>query len=563
MEQTIHKKKDNILKRWYTLCEPDKKVWFFQIFFYILYAILYALMTIFAAKTINCLYNQDWNGAFFWLAIELLDIILRNVFYHIEYIFYGKQLIHIRKTISTKIYRKILSVESKTLKKFSAEKIINIAQSNMGSASEFPDIIASIIQYMVQVIIAITAIFTTNIYAGIVVALLGVVNFFVINALNKRMGRILNSRYEKKDNSFKEYSKIISGKSVIEEMHGGAIYETNLLQHVNDFSKEYARYYRTYSFRGNIYYAIWNVVIYAITAFLIFMVSKGQLDVALYLIIVPYLSSCTDKLNTLYTKFDGTENMRVDVDRINLILNLTDKQMVQYGNINKEAEGYSLAFINVFYKAEEPEAVNLKDVNMLFTMKGVNIVKGKRSCGKRAIFNMLRRRIQPNSGKILLDNLNLYDYNEKTFKNHIDYCSAHPSFVNGTVKENLLMAHSNFHNIQKLVKVLNLTNVIQSLPQGYETLIGDIKNGETLFWIGLIRAALSKCKILMIYEYPEDVSEDFHIKLQNIIASSDPYKRTIILFTHKNNYDNLADTIYKIDNGKVKLVKALSETSKI
>lgn len=138
MEQVVNKKKDNIFKRWYTLCEPDKKIWFFQIFFYILYAILYALMTIFAAKTINCLYNQDWNGAFFWLAIELLDIILRNVFYHIEYIFYGKQLIHIRKIISTKIYHKILSAESKTLKKFSAEKIINIAQNNMGYASEFP-----------------------------------------------------------------------------------------------------------------------------------------------------------------------------------------------------------------------------------------------------------------------------------------------------------------------------------------------------------------------------------------------------------------------------------------
>ena len=63
------KKQDNILKRWYKLCEPNKKDWALQIISYGLYAILYALMAIFAAKTINCLYNGDFKGAFIWLGV--------------------------------------------------------------------------------------------------------------------------------------------------------------------------------------------------------------------------------------------------------------------------------------------------------------------------------------------------------------------------------------------------------------------------------------------------------------------------------------------------------------
>lgn len=373
-------------------------------------------------------------------------------------------------------------------------------------------------------------IFVSNIYAGLIVVALGVVNFFVFNKLNKKLGHILNQRYEKKDLSFKEYSNILSGKSVINELNAKDEYRKKLLDYTEQFNKEYKRYYNVQSFRDNVYYAIWNVVVYAITAFLIFMVSKGTMELAVYLVIVPYLSSCTDKLTTLYSKFGGVENMRVDVDRINTILSLTDKQLVQYGDVNK-SEGYNLGFIDVSYKGDYAE---LKNMDMSFKMNGVNIVKGERNCGKRYVFDMLRRKIKPDGGEVLLDNLPLYNYNEKTFKNHIDYCSAHPIFISGTIKDNLLVANKDFNFIKSLVEEIGLTEKIESLPSGYNTDITDIYDGETRFWIGLIRAALSKCKVLMIYEYPEDVTPNFHKTLGHIIETCETDKRTLIFFTHRS-----------------------------
>lgn len=508
-------------------------------------------MTIFAAKTINCLANGDYNGAFFWLIMELADIWLRNISLHFQYKFYGKHYGIIRNNISTKIYDKVLNMDENSFKNFSSEKIISIAQNNMGDASAFPDYVASILQYSVQVAIAIVTIYISNIYAGLIVTALGIVNFFVYNKLNKRLGSILNKRYEKKDLSFKEYSRILSGKSVISELDAKEEYRKKLLSHIEGFNKEYEKYYNTQSFRDNIYYAIWNIVVYAITAFLIFMVSKNTMDLAVYLVIVPYLTSCTDKLNTLYSKFGGVENMRVDVDRINMILSLSDKQLAQYGDVNS-SEGYNLGFIDVSYNGDY---ANLKNMDMSFKMNGVNIVKGERNCGKRYVFDMLRRKIKPDSGEVLLDNLPLYNYSNKTFKNHIDYCSAHPVFINGTIKENLVVKNKDFEYIKTLVAELGLSDKINNLPKGYDTDISDIYDGETRFWIGLIRAALSKCKVLMIYEYPDDVTPNFFETLQHIIETCETDKRTLILFTHKNDYDNLADMIYVINNGKVSLKK--------
>ncbi len=557
-KDTTKVKQENVFKRWYKLCQPSKKLWFFQILFYICYAVIYTLMAVFAAKTINCLVEHNWKGAFMWLGIEFADILLRNVFLHLQYVFYGKHYGHIRKNITVKIYNKLFKSEEKELKNLTTEKIINIAQSNMGSAAEFPDYVAYIMRYIVQVGIALVTIFISNVYAGLIVMAVGVVNFFVYNALNKKLGGLMKMRFEKKDLSFQEYSKILSGRPVIEELNIKEEYKDKLIQHIDEFSDSYSRYYTTSSFRDNIYYVIWNIVVYSITAFLIYLVSQGSMDLAVYLVIVPYLTSCITELNNLYTKFGGIENMRVDIDRINIILSLNEKQLIQYGNVNKTSDGYNLGFIDVSYHCPETD-ISLSKMDISFKMNATNIVKGERNCGKRIVFNLLRRRIKQDSGMIMLDNLNLTDYNEKTFKQHIDYCSAHPMFLKGTIKENLLVANKDFSAVEAMVKELNLEEVISKLPQGYNTQIADIFDGETRFLIGLIRASLSKSKILMIYEYPDDVSENFHKLLQHVIASSEKSKRTLIFFTHKDDYDQYADLIYEIKNGKIKSIKAKSK----
>ena len=554
-------KKERLFKKWYRICEPSKYMWFMQIFLYVLYAIIYSLMAIFAAKTINCLVEKDWKGAFIWLGVEFLDILVRNVVYHIQYLYYGKHYGYIQKNVTTKIFNKIFQSEEKGLERLTSEKIINIAQNNLNYVADFPDYIASILSYSIQVGIAIVTIFISNVYAGLIVIVLGIINFFVYNKVYKKLGKIMDRRYEKKDLSFQEYSKILNGKPVIEELHAGEDYKTKLLEHVDAYGKEYKKYYDLHSFLNQIYFVIWNFVVYAITAFLIYLVSQGSMDLAVYLVIVPYLTSCITKLNELYVKFGSIENMRADIDRINVILSLDEKQLVQYGNVNKESQGYNLGFIDVSYK-NTVTGNNFSNIDISMKMHGLNIIKGERNCGKRDIFNMLRRTIQPDSGIIMYDNLNLYDYSEKTFKNHIDYCSAHPYFIKGTVKENLLVANKNFSVIEAQVKELHLEEVINSLPQGYETPISDILEGETRFLIGLIRATLSKCKILMIYEYPDDVSENFHKILQHIISTSEGSKRTLIFFTHKDDYDNLADMLYEIKNGKIKLAKVTNKKNK-
>lgn len=547
-------KPDNILKRWYKLAQPHKGIWFGQIFTYTVYTVMLFFVTIFSAKVINCMYNGEWAKAFLFLGLELLAIIIRSLSIHIEYNFYGKQHIVIRKNVARKVYNKILTLDDNEEKKISREKIINIAINNMADLSEFPDVVGFFIGHAVQVLVTLITVFIANWIAGVLVTLVGIINFFVYFKINKKLGRILLKRHEKKDVMFKSYNKVVEGKAVINEYGINQKYQDEIVKDVDSFANEYAKYYNVTSIKSNFYNAVWKTGVYAITALMLFFVSKGSLDIAIYLIIVPYLTSCTEKLNSLFDRTNGLENMRVDVDRVNLILNLDEKQLVKYGFYNKENSSYNLGLIDVSCKGSE-DSGSLKNADISFKMNSINVIKGERGSGKRNIFNLLRRRIKPDKGRVLLDNLDLYDYNKKTFKNHIDYCSSHPIFIKGSIKENLLIAKNNFNDVKAICSKLGLDKTIEKYAKGYETNIDEVKSSGVLFLLGLARALLSDCNILMIYELPQDTPETFRKKIVNYLKSNNVDK-TIIIFTHSNAYDEIASLTYTVTKGKVKLEQA-------
>ena len=549
-------KKPNIISRWYKLAEPSKSLWFWQTITYILYVIFYTIITIFAARTINCMYEGNWKWAFINLGIELLTLVLRYIFLHFEYIAYGKQHIHIRKVVAKKIYNKILSCESNKIKNFTKEKLINISLSNISYIAEFPDPVAKFIAILIQVIITLVIIFVANIWAGLIVIVVGVINFFVYYFYNKKMGKIMLEQHEKNDEVFQSYNKIIDGRAVINEFASKEKYEGEILDNVDKYSKAYARYYNVYSLKVNINCAVWNVIIYGVTALMLYFVSQGTLAIEVYLVIIPYLSSGTTKLTELFDKSSFLENMRVDVDRVNLILGLSDKELIQYGEINAETIGYNLGLISVNYENADKSSENygvLKDVDISFKMNAINLIKGSKGSGKRLIFNLLRRYIKPQSGTVLLDNLDLYSYNEATFKSHIYYCSSHPTFIKGSIKENLLLANKDFKKIVDVCKNVEVYDVIMAMPNGFDTQISDIKASSTLFLIGLARAVLSNCKILMVYELPEDCPPIFRKKVKNLLKNY-YIDKTIIIFSHSDVYDDISELIYEISNGKVKKV---------
>ena len=73
----------------------------------------------------------------------------------------------------------MLTINDDELKKVSKEKVISIALNNMGNAAEFADSVAIFVAYIVQVVLILCVVFSSNILAGIIILSVGVLNFFV------------------------------------------------------------------------------------------------------------------------------------------------------------------------------------------------------------------------------------------------------------------------------------------------------------------------------------------------------------------------------------------------
>ncbi len=230
------------------------------------------------------------------------------------------------------------------------------------------------------------------------------------------------------------------------------------------------------------------------------------------------------------------------------------RELSQYGQINCDTPGYNLGFIDVSYKNDDSNseyAGMISHIDLSFMMNKINVVKGKKGCGKRHIFNILRRYIKPDQGIVLLDNLDLFKYDLKNFKTYINYCSSHLTFIKGTIRENLLIVNNDFEKVEEVCKKVGVYDTILKLPQKFDTDISSSTESSTLFLIGLARAVLSNCKILMVYELPDDVSKSFRKNIKNLFKTNN-FNKTIIIFTHCSFYDDIADMKFLIENGKVK-----------
>ena len=58
----------------------------------------------------------------------------------------------------------------------------------------------------------------------------------------------------------------------------------------------------------------------------------------------------------------------------------------------------------------------------------------------------------------------------------------------------------------------------------------------------------------MVYEIPNDVPARFRVNVNNFFKDVETDK-TIILFTHTDTYDSIAQTVYKVEDGKVEKIK--------
>lgn len=214
-----------------------------------------------------------------------------------------------------------------------------------------------------------------------------------------------------------------------------------------------------------------------------------------------------------------------------------------------------IKFENITFSYDSDKNKVLDKFNLNIKHKTTVALIGHSGSGKSTILNLLTKSYLPENGIITIDNVDIKDLDEATFKDAISIVSQSPYIFNMSIKDNLLLVNpdANSDEIDKVCKQACLYDYINSLPDKYDTVIGESGvnlSGGQKQRLAIARALLKNSPILLFDEATSALDNQTQSEIK---ATLDNLKNeyTIIIVAHRLSTIQDCDTIHVIDDGKV------------
>lgn len=212
-----------------------------------------------------------------------------------------------------------------------------------------------------------------------------------------------------------------------------------------------------------------------------------------------------------------------------------------------------IAFSNVDLWYEEKKALSLITLTI---KKGESAAfVGVSGAGKTSLVDLLLGLFVPQKGTILIDGVDLHDYNLASWRRKIGYLSQDMFLFHDTIYKNLIWISGDAgeKDIKKAIKASYADEFIATLPQGLHTLIGDrgVKlSGGQRQRIILARVLLQNPEIIIFDEAFNALDADSEQKIKQ--ATKELFRdKTKIFISHRLASIKDVNTIYVMDKGRI------------
>ena len=253
----------------------------------------------------------------------------------------------------------------------------------------------------------------------------------------------------------------------------------------------------------------------------------------------------------------GIRKAMASAQRYNKIVSLEeDETSVSNETVFNPNIPHNIKFDNVYFGYEGKEFLQGVSLNISVGQK-IAIV-GPTGSGKTTLLNLLLKFFRVREGNIYIDDISISEINNKDIRDSISYVGQECILFNDTIYNNIAIATgcNNDSEIIQAAKKANIHDYIMSLPNQYNTVVGD--NGLSLSGgqrqcICLARAFLKNAPVFVLDEATSALDRVLETKVIESIKSTCEHK-TLVFITHKLPENMKFDSIYSIENGLIKVV---------
>lgn len=218
----------------------------------------------------------------------------------------------------------------------------------------------------------------------------------------------------------------------------------------------------------------------------------------------------------------------------------------------KHMEG-NVEFKDVSYTADDEDIV--KDISFS-AKKGQTVgILGSTGAGKSTIMNLLCRFVDATSGEVLVDGVNVKDWNLYDLRDNIGMAMQDIFLFSDTIEGNIAYGRPNctFEEIHEAAVMADANHFIKAMPEGYDTIVGErgvgLSGGQKQR-ISLARALLKKPSILILDDTTSAVDMETESYIQQQLGKLNG-QCTIFVIAYRISSIKDADQILVMDNGRI------------
>ncbi len=544
------------LRRLYTFVGPYKKQFFGLIGIIIVSSILAPLLPLLIKYTIDGpIATGDYNELALMMAIMIGVLIVQGLVSFVNTYLSGWLGQYIIRDIRVTLYEKIINLRLRFFDQTPIGRLVTRVISDVETLSNvFSDGMAAIAGDILQLVLIIAVMFYTD-------WKLSLISLSMIPLM-------LFSTYvfkEKIKDAFNEVRAAVSNLNSFVQEH---ITGMNIVQIFGSEESEYEKFkkintdHRDSNIRSILYYSIYfpvaDVIAAAGTGLVVWYGSKQILaqDVTFGTVtaFVMFIGLFFRPIRQLADRFNTLQMGIVSTDRILKLLD-SDDYTENNGTYEPETVRGKVEFKNVWFAYKDDEYV-LKDINFHMNEGETIAFVGATGAGKSSIINLLSRFYDINKGEILIDGVDVHEYELTALRRNIGVVLQDVFLFSDTIENNITLGNPDIthEQIVEAAKLVGVHEFIERLPGGYTYNV--MERGSTLSvgqrqLISFVRAMVHNPKITVLDEATSSVDSETEELIQHAIETL-MEGRTAIVIAHRLSTIQKADKIIVLDKGEIK-----------
>ena len=286
----------------------------------------------------------------------------------------------------------------------------------------------------------------------------------------------------------------------------------------------------------------------------VYQIQSNEMSIGDFIIVNTYLIQLSIPLNFIGFVYWQIKQSLVDMENMFTLLNEKTEIIDNIDAKDLIISKASVTFKNVSFHYDEKRKI-IKDISFKIYPNQTVAIVGPTGAGKSTISKIFFRFYDPTSGTILIDNQDIRKVTQKSLRKQIAVVPQDTVLFNETLFYNISYGNPNSskEEIVQVTKMAKLHDFIESLPDGYNTIVGErglkLSGGEKQR-VAIARALLKKPKIFFFDEATSSLDTKTEKEIQNNLENLSKNITTIII-AHRLSTVKNADNIIVLDNGEI------------